>query len=439
VWGWGLGWGWFRNGTRVLAIGSVHLDTIALSRSTDPSEDVTHIGNITHSVGGSAYNVAANLAGHHSRRKAVRDVAVYSILPQHSVLTEIIKYKIDAARINSKFVRLYRDFSGKHVRGGGYVGILDDQRLVRQAVVDAAMHDANIFQDPSEGAYLGSAIAWADSLVLDADLAVSTVNHVAEHAQDKGKPLFVCIGAPLAGVRGWIDSHDENLATCVSGRLVVLGILLERLGLAKAEIDAFREFVTNGTTAVAFDVNAVCKLLKAKHVVCCNVRESQGVAVLAAGETPCSCFFAITQEVRERIQDGKSAGVVDGALAGFIASYANLATQDKEGGRVVKDATRRAFNTHIIDFVEHVSQSEGATPGSVISFEEEARQQSRWAKIWRLTKIAFDVLPVFKYLLSVAAAIIALYVVDLGLDVLSYFGYHVEMPEKSWLRMLLRR
>ena len=40
----------------------------------------------------------------------------------------------------------------------------------------------------------------------------------------------------------------------------------------------------------------------------------------------------------------------------------------------------------------------------MISFEEEARQQSRLAKLWRLTKIAFDVLPVFKYLLSVAAA-----------------------------------
>jgi hypothetical protein len=75
----------------------------------------------------------------------------------------------------------------------------------------------------------------------------------------------------------------------------------------------------------------------------------------------------------------------------------------------------------------------------VISFEEEARQQSRLAKLWRLTKIAFDVLPVFKYLLSVAAAIIALYLIDLGLDVLAYFGYQVEMPEKSWLRMLLRR
>src|SRR6478752_609971 len=207
-------WSWLRSGKRVLTVGSVHLDTIALSRAEDPTEDVTHIANITHSVGGSAYNFAANLTAYHGRQSAVSDAAVYSILPQHSVLTEIIKYKIDAARIN-----FFKEFNSRHVRGGGYVGILDDQRLVRQAVVDAAMHDANIFQDRDEGAFLTSALAWADMLMLDADLAVSIVNHVAEHAHDNGKPLFVSIGAPLAGKRGWINSHDENMAMCLSGRL----------------------------------------------------------------------------------------------------------------------------------------------------------------------------------------------------------------------------
>ena len=56
-----MGW-WFRSGMRVLTVGSVHLDTIALSRSNNPSEDVTHIGNITHSVGGSASTSDASLA-----------------------------------------------------------------------------------------------------------------------------------------------------------------------------------------------------------------------------------------------------------------------------------------------------------------------------------------------------------------------------------------
>ena len=430
---------WFRTGKRVLTIGSVHLDTIALSRSGDPSVDVTQ-GNITHSVGGSAYNVAANLAAHHRRKRAIDKVRVYSILPQHSVLTEIIKYKIDAAGVDSKFVRLYRELLDHRVRGGGYVGILDDQRVVRRAVVDAAMHDANIFQDRSEGAYLASALAWADILMLDADLAVSTVNHVAEHAHDNGKPLFVCIGSPTAGMRGWTNSHDENMAMCVSGRMVVLGLMLEQLGLATSEIEAFRAFATSGTGPGAFDINGVCRLLKTNHVVCCNVREAQGVALLAAGDPPYACFLSMPEDVRDRILHGNAAGVVDGALAGFIESFAYVTKRSKaETSTPLTNATRKFFNSNIRDFVEHVSQSEGATPGSVISFEEEARQQSQWAKIWRLTRIAFDVLPVFKYLLSVAAAIIALYLIDLGLDVLAYFGFHVEMPEKSWMRMLLRR
>jgi hypothetical protein len=131
---------------------------------------------------------------------------------------------------------------------------------------------------------------------------------------------------------------------------------------------------------------------------------------------------------------------MDGALAGFIESYAYVLGRGKgTDGAIVGESTRRTFNTNIQDFVEHVSQSEGATPGSVISFEEEARQQSRLAKLWRLTKIAFDVLPVFKYLLSIAAAIIALWLIDLGLDVLKYLGYEIAMPDKPWLRMLLRR
>ena len=148
----------------MLTIGSVHLDTIALSNSPTTG-DVTHVGSITHSVGGSAYNIAANLASHHG--KAIRQTAIYSILPQHSVLTEIIKYKIDAAGVSSKYIRLYKDFIGRHVRGGGYVGVLDHSRLMRHAVVDAAMYEASIFRDATESTYLEFAIAWADYIALE--------------------------------------------------------------------------------------------------------------------------------------------------------------------------------------------------------------------------------------------------------------------------------
>jgi sugar/nucleoside kinase (ribokinase family) len=435
--------GWFSRGKNVLTVGSVHLDTIALSRSADQATDGdTEVGSIIHSVGGSAFNIAANLAGHRKDNAMIGGIAVYSILPQHSVLTEIIKYKSAAAGVNLKYLRLYKEFHKRPVRGGGYVGLLDEeQRLTRKAVVDAAMHDADIFADAAEAAVLAGAVGWADILVLDADLATSTVNHIAEHARDHAKPLFMSIGSTQAGLRSWLHSSPTNTATCLSGRLRVMRELLAKLKVPDTEIDAFRTFVEEGDQRATFDVARICHLLRTDYLVCSNVRESKGFALLASTERPYKCFFDTPEDVRSRVQRGNSAGVVDAALAGFIQSFADLLRQGQggEGTSLVNDDTRTIFRSNILDFVERVSESEGATPGSVISFEEQASEQSRLAKLWRLTKIAFDVLPVFRYILSIAAAIIALWLIDFGLDVAKYFGFNLNLPEQHWIRLILRR
>ena len=435
--------GWFSRGKNVLTVGSVHLDTIALSQTAHLGEGQTEVGSITHSVGGSAYNIAANLAMHQEGNDSIASAAVYSILPQHSVLTEIIKYKSNAAGVNSKFLRLYKEFHHKRVRGGGYVGVLDEtNRLTRAAVVDAAMHEADIFADGDEAAILQKAIRWADILVLDADLAVPTVNRIAEHARNNGKPLFMSIGSEQAGMRTWLHSNVANSAVCVSGRLRVIRNILTRLkAVPDADIAAFSEFVETGAYDRSFDINRICGLLKTRYLVCSNIRVSHGFALLAAGDVPYKCFFATPEHVRTRMQHGNSAGVVDGAQAGFIQTYARLAQEakDVDDASIVSDETKDLFRTNILDFVERVSESEGATPGSVVSFEEQASEQSRLAKLWRLTRIAFDILPIFRVILSFVALIIALWLIDVGLDLLKYLGFNIELPDKPWLRMLLRR
>jgi hypothetical protein len=48
-------------------------------------------------------------------------------------------------------------------------------------------------------------------------------------------------------------------------------------------------------------------------------------------------------------------------------------------------------------------------------------------------------LPVFRYLLSLAALIIALWLVETVLDVLRYFGFHIALPDTPWIRTIFRR
>ena len=357
------------------------------------------------------------------------------------MLTEIFRYKIKAAGIDTRFVRRYREFKNKRVRGGGYVGVLDEKdRLIRTAVVDAAMHEANIFQDDVERTTLELALSWADMLALDSDLAVSTINHIADHCRDRGKPLFVSVGSTTAGMRSWVQSHDENIATCLTARLVVARRLLEQQSLGEAEINAFRHFVETGETNGSFDVNAICRKLKTKHLLCCNVQQSRGFALFVAGQDPYTHFFKTPVDVRSRVQQGNSAGVMDGAMAGFIQSYAKLYVRGAiEEGALANVKTQRLFDTNIVDLVRHVSESEGATLGSVISFDEREQERSTFAKLRRLTRIAFDVVPIFRYLFSIAALIIAAWLIEKLVALLKYFNVELPMFDMALLRALLRR
>jgi sugar/nucleoside kinase (ribokinase family) len=439
---------WFRQfgrHKRVLTIGSVHLDTIADRNFDEPSPPLPHAtGHIIHSIGGNAFNIAVHLASH-PKRETIKAVAVYTILPEHSFLTELILYKLGSAHIDTSYVRKYTKFAGKLVKGGGYVGIVDQQdREIRWAVVDAALYSVDIFSQPEEVEHLESAIAWADILVSDADLTPTTLNHICDLARDNSKPIFLIFGSEDNALKSWLapNSNKNNIAACVAGRSQIIANLLKSAQVPDRQIQAFEEYVKMGDESLQFDIGQICAALKTQNVLCTHVQSAEGFAVLAARESgPQRFFHSVTKDVKQKVQSNAT-GIVDAALSGFIKSYVTLAPKRDvklERFDLRNEQTQTNLSANIDDYVGHVISSEGATPGSVISFEEDPRAQAGFAKFLRLTGIALDVFPVFKYVLSIVALIVAYQLLDSLVDVLHAFGIDISWLDKKWIAILLRR
>src|SRR5262245_48675956 len=252
----------------ILSIGSVHLDTIAIRPFGARSDSVLEAGTIVHAIGGSAYNLAANLARHDHGSKL--RVAIYTILPQYSMMTQIFDYKISHSQIDDRFVTRSLQINGEVVRGGGYVTIIDrDDSVTKLAVIDAAMHHTDIFQ-PRQFPQAAKALGWADAILIDSDLRVQAVDHIEEHAFREGKPLFVSLGSRSAAKTSWLINLIDRGATAVAGhRHCVVDILRD---LAPGTVEGLTRFLDT-REATAVDALTICQTFHAKHVLCaCGAR-----------------------------------------------------------------------------------------------------------------------------------------------------------------------
>jgi sugar/nucleoside kinase (ribokinase family) len=114
--------GWRKR--KILTLGSVHLDTIAMrhlpeNNTLRNSTDEAFCGkSIIHSIGGCAYNVAVNLARYKPNRKHIK-VAVYTILPKHSIITNEILNKLEKLNVYTDYMCIEDSYKNNKVQGGG--------------------------------------------------------------------------------------------------------------------------------------------------------------------------------------------------------------------------------------------------------------------------------------------------------------------------------
>jgi sugar/nucleoside kinase (ribokinase family) len=399
---------------RVLSIGSVHLDTIAIRPFTPTSDPVLETGTIVQAIGGSAYNIAANLARHDHDSES--HVALYTILPQYSMLTQIFDYKIGQSLIDDRFVSRRLRIDDRIVRGGGYVTIIgQDDSVTRLAVIDAAMHETDIFQ-PDEFPQSSKALDWAHAIVIDSDLSVHTVDHIEEHAFKNGKPLFVSLGSRSAARTSWLINQIERGATAVAGhRKCVSDILRD---LAPGTVRGLEDFL-DGRTASAVDARTICQVFYAKHVICsCGDR---GFGFLSAHESPGHAIFIDTRDAGTRHGPRRTtAGLADAGFSAFIKTYLALhgekAIDVSQPLNLSEPALQGRLEKAVKDYVSVVLNCEGATPGSVINFEENKRVHGRLSLFKRALGMTLAAIPVHKYIGLVVAGILAVWVFDFVLD-----------------------
>ncbi len=170
----------------IAVVGSAHLDVIA------DSEDTTldRPGTVRYSIGGSAYNMAVNLA------RAGRVTYMVTVLKQHSILTPLILSKLHRSGIDTGYVRkiagLERDAAvkGSDLRAGGFVAHRRGGDLTG-GVTDCVIEKLQFAENSMEWQLVRGAVNRCTTAVVDSNLNASGVCAVLTIAKRGNRPVVL--------------------------------------------------------------------------------------------------------------------------------------------------------------------------------------------------------------------------------------------------------
>lgn len=304
-------------GHSVLVIGSVHIDIIARYARKD-SDRVDKIGRLHFGVGGTAFNVAANLAlrGVH--------VAILTNIRRDSLVEAPIRAAIRAAKINDEFI--------ERVEGAGesgFVGQFQDDELV-SAVSCVAMESSRI-----EGSRLRDAVDKARLVVIEANLTASEIAGVSGVCKNLNKPLFAL---------GVSDSKIARLADAVTlgAKFTLVSMNMKERCVLEAQFPGRAD-----------DDDGLCDLLGAEEVVVTDGPNAIRIYRRRAE--------AISLDV-----DRLDPALVRTTLGAGDALFAALCAAKLQAGNIEWIKTRDLIR----EYVHDVLQSETATPERLkVSFD----------------------------------------------------------------------
>lgn len=172
----------FANKAPILSIGAVNLDVYG---ETQSDGEIDTPGELNFSVGGSAYNVAANLANHGFQ------VNIFTFLQKNSQLTTLIKSKIKAIGIGLRYVFIIDKILDHRLGASGYLAIRKNG-ILRLAVSNMEIGKVNFTERGTQyQKKLEKAIRRSSLVIIDTNLRPITYTEVIDLATQLQKPVII--------------------------------------------------------------------------------------------------------------------------------------------------------------------------------------------------------------------------------------------------------
>jgi hypothetical protein len=410
---------------QIVAVGSVNLDIFGdYEREGFGGRTVDRPGRITFAVGGSAYNVAANIA---RRRIGVR---LISVLAENSLITGLVKKRIQAAGIRSGIIVHPRSGRavGAHPGGGsggesGFVAIRENGGVV-SAVSSMAIDEVHFTEAKKVAKDVESyrsvrklcrkvvgGIKRAEIVVIDANVSARSLHFASERValyrhRQPGKLLFLS-GVSEAKLKRAVDVlRDPVDLLCANAEEIIHALPphasfpVPKLPDASTAIERRRAAAEEIAARLAADplayIQHVTGSLKAKCLIIACADQS---ALTTPGEVAIGWIVSadgwqeqITVNNPQGVADspGRSlTGTADAALAATAVFASTLPT--KPGfHKSLEDPQRRVgLRGEIREYATEILDVSYATHSGGLSF---AQHEAVGGFVRRLTAVAAEVI-----------------------------------------------
>lgn len=385
---------------KALVVGGVHLDTIIdvdnLNVSTDPKHpNYTYYsaGKTIHSIGGTGFNIAENLA--RVAFEAKKEVGLYTVLAKDSAITRIIRERLIGTRIYRNYVHEAEYGPGDATSGttaGGFVGVRDTAmnhaKTIRVAATDTPVNQTSWASNAAERSKLEGAIKNAELVAVESYIEISSLTAILNFALRYKRPLFVSVTSETSGLEFLSRSSLTDPAYAISCRISDLqafaanGGLLSKVARAVTDLsDAFGKIEEHALserpeTYLSEVAENLCTAMNTKHVVCTDM-QNLAYAFLSAeksvGGSGVIKRFDENVVVRAKAE-GNLTGIRDGLFSAFIHLAYRPGYDADSRMRPILDFTDTETRRRAIELASRytapIAQSKAATPGAVVSFAE---------------------------------------------------------------------